>query len=526
MTTRTRGALLLLLLLLTAPGCSAADDAVVELDTGRVRGVVTDEVRSFQGVPYAAPPVGALRWRAPEPVGAWSGVLDATAPGNRCPQVGTPYAPIKSDTEDCLVLNVTTPRAPASEPRPVMVWIHGDGAVGAGDFFDARRLATEGDVVVVTINYRLGVFGNFAYPGLEGGGTFGLQDQQLALRWVQRNAAAFGGDPDNVTLFGVSYGASATTAHLTSPTARGLFHRAIVQSGEATMDMLAGSLGPVPHDPWFMWATRDEQEASGVYVAEQLGCAEPESALECLRALPVQEILAVPSVMHIFQAYVIGDEILPEAPEDALRAGRFAAMPVLAGQTRDEHHFFVGFFHDLAGAPVTAAQYPELLSAAFGAQADAVAAEYPLASFASPGLAWAQVLSDRMWSLSTHEQNAWLAARAPVYFYEFAEVSAHDLPFAEELRTGALHADDSAYIFGDGSELTPARQRLSERMIRYWTNFARAGDPKGADLPDWPAFDPGAGAPHVQSLAAGEGGIGPVDFAAEHRLGFWSQLAE
>lgn len=525
---RTRGALrgAAVLSLLAAPGCPAADDAIVETDTGRVRGVLTDEIRSFQGIPYAAPPVGELRWRAPQPASAWSGTLDATKPGNRCPQVGTTYVAVESDTEDCLVLNVTTPRGPAAALRPVMVWIHGDGAVGAGDFFDARRLATAGDVVVVTINFRLGVFGGFAYPGLEGSGTFGLQDQQLALQWVQRNAEAFGGDPDNVTLFGVSYGASATTAHLTSPTARGLFHRAILQSGEGVMDMLPGSIGPLPYDPWFLWATRDEQEALGLHVAGQLGCAEPAAALACLRALPVGDILAVPAIMHMFQPYVFGEAILPEVPDDALRAGRFAAVPVLAGHTRDEHRIFVGLFYDLVGAPVTAEQYPALLDAAFAAEADAVAAEYPLAAFASPGLAWAQVLTDRMWARATFEQNAMLAARAPTYFYEFAESSEHDLPFGEHLSTGALHADDIDYVFGDGSTLTPARRRLSEAMIAYWTNFARTGDPNGEGLPAWAPFDPAAETPHVQSLAAGEGGIGPVDHVAEHRLEFWARPAE
>ena len=500
--------------------CPAADEAIVETDAGPVRGVVSDEVRSFQGIPYAAPPVGPLRWRAPRPASAWSQLRDATRPGDRCPQVGTSYVEIASDTEDCLVLNVTTPRG-AGAPRPVMVWIHGDGAIGAGDLFDARRLASEGDVVVVTINFRLGVFGGFAYPGLEGSGSFGLQDQQLALQWVQRNAAAFGGDPDNVTLFGVSYGASATTAHLTSPTARGLFHRAILQSGEGLMDMLAGSMGPgTTYDPWMLWATRDEQEQLGTHIAERLGCADPATALACLRGLSVAQILAVPAIMHMFQPYVVGGPSLPEVPGEALRAGRFTAMPVLAGHTRDEHRLFVGLFHDLAGAPVTAEQYPELLAAAFAERAGAIAAEYPLTAHASPGLAWAQVLTDRMWARATFEQNALLAARAPTYFYEFAEASAHDLPFADELRTGALHGDEVAYLFGDGADLSPARRELAARMIAYWSNFARTGDPNGEGLPSWPRF--AAGAPHVLGLAAHAGAIGPVDHVAEHRLAFWS----
>ena len=215
-----------------------ANAAIVQTDSGPVRGTVTGEYRLFQGVPYAASTAGELRWRSPQPVRPWTGPRDATRPGRMCPQQPSSYADVASLDEDCLCLNVITPRA-ARPPRrrPVMVWIHGDGAIGAGSFFDARRLATIGDVMVVTINYRLGIFGAFGYPGLEDSGTFGLQDQQAALRWVARNAAAFGGDPGNVTVFGESYGGLSTSAHLVAPGSAGLFHRAIIQSGFALMDL-------------------------------------------------------------------------------------------------------------------------------------------------------------------------------------------------------------------------------------------------------------------------------------------------
>jgi para-nitrobenzyl esterase len=182
-----------------------ADPAVVQTDAGPVRGTVTDDHRLFQGIPYAASTAGELRWRPPQPARPWTQVRDATRPGPMCPQQPSSYADVASVAEDCLCLNVVVPRT-AGPQRPVMVWIHGDGAIGAGSFFDARRLATVGDVMVVMINYRLGIFGAFGYPGLEGSGAFGLQDQQAALGWVVRNAAAFGGDPGNVTVFGESYG--------------------------------------------------------------------------------------------------------------------------------------------------------------------------------------------------------------------------------------------------------------------------------------------------------------------------------
>jgi para-nitrobenzyl esterase len=241
----------------------SGSDNVATTDAGRVRGVAHADHTVFQGVPYAAPPTGERRWAAPERVEPWSGVREATEPGNPCPQVGSSYSDTAATGEDCLVLNVTTPST--SGKRPVMVWIHGDGAVGAGHHFPGRALATGGDVVVVTINYRLGVFGGFGYPGLAGSGAFGIADQRAALDWTRRNAAAFGGDPENITLFGVSYGASSVAAHLVSPGSRGLFDKAIMHSGFALGDLPAaafadGDVAPVPALAWAdiltdrMWA--------------------------------------------------------------------------------------------------------------------------------------------------------------------------------------------------------------------------------------------------------------------------------
>jgi para-nitrobenzyl esterase len=253
------------------------DAAIVDTDSGAVRGTLASDYRLFQGIPYAASTAGEHRWRAPAPVQAWTEPRDATKPGNICAQQPSVYADVASLEEDCLFLNVTTPQVTGADRlRPVVVWIHGDGAIGAGSFFDARRLATIGDVIVVTINYRLGVFGVFGYAGLDGSGTFGLQDQRAALQWVLRNAAAFGGDPENVTLFGESYGGLATSAHLTSPESQGLFHRAIIQSGFALMDLPAGALYPgVPAVEWFGWQSAAEVEAAGAGMAAQLGCTDP-----------------------------------------------------------------------------------------------------------------------------------------------------------------------------------------------------------------------------------------------------------
>ncbi|MEJ3746920.1 carboxylesterase family protein [Actinomycetes bacterium KLBMP 9797] len=504
---------------------------VVRTDAGPVRGTVTAEHRVFQGIPYAAAPAGNLRWRPPQPVTPWTEPRDATAPGSPCPQLPSSYAEVSSVDEDCLSLNVTAPRdARRGARKPVMVWIHGDGVVGAGHFFNADRMTADGDVIAVTINYRLGVFGGFGLSGLDGAGTFGLQDQQAALRWVRRNIDAFGGDPHNVTLFGVSYGALATTAHLVAPRSKGLFDRAVIESGFGLMDLPAEAMYPgVGALPWFGWRPETEVAEAGAWVAGELGCdpTDPAAALDCLRALPVETILAFPQVMNIFQPFAYGGRTLPELPAQALREGRFHRVPVISGATRDEHRTFVGLFRVLAGNPVTAQQYPQLLSAAFGAdQVESIMRRYPLTDTESPSITWASVLTDRMWARSTFEQHRALATRVPTYAYEFADRDAPVyLPFPQDFPAGAYHAGDTPYVFRDKQftdAATAPQVQLSDLMIRYWTNFARTGDPNSADLHRWPRFRPTDAVPHVQSLAPDR--IGPVDYAATHQLDFWAQL--
>ncbi|MGW0362764.1 carboxylesterase/lipase family protein [Streptomyces sp. NPDC002990] len=515
------------------PGSPAPDGAeapgVVRTDAGQVRGVVAHGFRVFQGVPYAAAPVGQHRWAAPREAPPWKGVRDATKPGPLCPQVPNPYAQISSLEEDCLALNVTTASGTRSgERRPVLVWIHGDGTVGGGSFFDGRRLAARG-LVVVTVNYRLGVFGGFAHRGLPGSGTYGLQDQQAALRWVRRNAAAFGGDPGRVTVAGSSFGAAAIAGHLTSPGARGLFQRAVLASGEGMTDMPAGAMGPgVPAYPWYTWRTTREMQDTGAETASALGCGgrDPAGTLACLRAVPVKRVLEVPYVMNAFQAFAFGNEVLPELPEEALRAGRFARIPLLSGATRDEHRLFAGLTYDAAGKKLSEQQYDALLDTAFGARAPRVRAEYPVKSFPSPALAWAAVITDRMWARGTYAQHTAFGRYAPTYAYEFADRQAPMyLPSTGPFDFGAYHGSDTPYVFEDKdaqSRFTQAQVRLSQTMADYWAGFARSGVPAAVGRPPWPRFVPGSRTPYTQSLAPGR--IGPVDYSAEHRLPFWEGL--
>ncbi|MGH3822726.1 MAG: carboxylesterase/lipase family protein [Pseudonocardiaceae bacterium] len=502
--------------------------AVVATDTGPVRGTVVEGYRLFQGIPFAAPPVGELRWAPPQPVVPWSQPRDATKPGNVCPQQASHAADIASENEDCLYLNVTAPDA--ATPLPVMVWIHGGGGTnGAGSEFDAHRLALGGDVVVVTINYRMGIFGAFGYPGLDGSGTFGLADQQAALRWVQRNIAAFGGDPGNVTLFGESYGALATTAHLTSPSAQELFHRAAIQSSPALHNYPPGMISPGSPAVPSVWISPPELDELGSLTAGKLGCPDPTTAVQCLRGLPARDLLPRTST---FTIYAYGTSILPEDPVQALRGGRFHRVPVISGATRDEHRLYTAMFYDLAGQPVTTEGYSQLLREAFGPAAEQVAAQYPLDAYGSPSLAWSAVVTDRVWALATAEQNRLLAAHTPTYAYEFADGEAPPIvEFPPGFPPGAHHSAEVFYQFdapgtgefgGTAGEFAPDQRRLAEQLNSYWANFARTGDPNGPELPGWAAF---SSTGYVQSFEPGAGGIRPVDYAAEHRLAFWSALS-
>lgn len=509
----------------------ASTGETIRTDAGLVRGIRSGPYRIFHGIPYAGAPKGPYRWAPPRPVQPWKGVRDAAEPGPLCPQVPSQYAQISSTEEDCLNLNVTTP--PASTMRgaaPVLVWIHGDGSVGGGSFFDGRRLAERG-LVVVTLNYRLGVFGGLALPGLEGAGTFGLQDQRAALTWVRNNVEAFGGDPGNVTVAGVSFGASAIAGHLTSPASKGLFHRAVMASGEAMMDMPAGAMGPgVPGYPWFVWRTGREMEDITTEMISSLGCRDEslERALACLRALPVKTILKVPHIMNAFQAFGYGNATLPELPPRALRSGRFHQVPVLSGATLDEHRTFVGMMYDAVGRPFTEADYDQALRTAFGERpAKRVRAEYPTDAFPSPALAWATVITDRMWARGTQAQHDALARHVPLYAYEFADRDAPMfLPLPGDFDFGAFHAGDIPYLFEDevaGPLFTPAQRRLSATMTGYWAAFARTGAPGDAGLPTWPRYRPGLAArPYTQSLAPRR--IGPVDYHRRHKLDFWSRM--
>jgi para-nitrobenzyl esterase len=507
------------------PGSAAAGSAplVVRTTGGRVRGLDRGAAREFLGVPYAASTAGAQRWRPPRPHAPWRGIMNATRPGPACAQTGSLATGVltTSTAENCLFLNVYTPRSPRREGGrrglPVMVWIPGGGFTGgAGSIYDGAVVAAAGSAVVVTINYRLNAFGFLALPSLDGrhqsSGDYGLMDQQAAMRWVRGNARAFGGDPRNVTIFGESAGGASVCMDMASPTARGLFSRAIAESG---------CLFPAP--------ARQQAEAQGGALAARLGCARPATAAACLRAKPVAAILKAEAGMG--WSPVIGAPTLPTSPISAFLTGHYTHVPLLQGSNHDEGRFFVGLDFDiLQGHPMTRQQYPQVLTAQFGAaHARKVIARYPLRHYRSPDLAYAAVFTDADFSCPALFADDF-TQRSQVYAYEFSDPSPpNDFGIHFSFPLGAAHSTELQYVFQRIPLLdtlppfTRGQLRLSDLMIRYWTRFAATGNPNGARQPRWPRF---AGAsPRIQELIPNATGSVPSGrFAAFHQCNFWASL--
>ncbi|MFB6563787.1 carboxylesterase/lipase family protein [Streptomyces sp. NPDC056400] len=520
---RLRWALLLPVVLLTLLGVAPGPEGpVVETDRGPVRGRGHGGYDTFEGIPFAAAPTGRLRWRLPEPAPRWEGVRDAGAPGPRCVQLPAIGPGGPTGSEDCLYLGVTAPAGGAAaggRGRPVMVWFHGGGFFsGSGDAYRPDRLATRGGVVVVTVNYRLGVFGLFGHPELGGAPGFALADQRAALRWVRANAARFGADPGDVTVFGESAGALSVCAHLTSPASAGLFHRAIVQSGSCSTTAPPRSLLPGlgTYEPF---VPERRTVADGALVAARLGCDRPGGVLDCLRGLDT-DTLATAELMQRFSLVSYGGDALPLEPRRALEAGRFHRVPVVQGTTQDEMRLFLA--QTLAAYPIPdEVAYRARLELSFDAPtARAVEADYPVSAFATPAVAWATVLTDASFVCPTLRDGAALGRHVPVYAYRFSDRGAPDftgLPQPPDLPYGASHGFELPYLFTIAPLTGPQRQ-LADRMTDYWTAFARTGVPAAPGAPRWPSDRTSASA---LSLAPGEGGIRTVDARAEHHCALW-----
>jgi para-nitrobenzyl esterase len=456
-----------------------ADSLTVKTQQGKVHGKTINDgkVKAFLGLPYAAPPVGDLRWKAPQPPAKWKGERDATGFGAHCAQNHVFDDMVFQDagpSEDCLFLNVYAPAgANAKSKLPVMFWIHGGGYAGGasseprhnGDF-----LPTKG-VVLVTINYRLGVFGFLATADLAkeangAAGNYGLLDMVAALQWVKTNIGKFGGDPGNVTIFGESAGSFAVSTLMASPAAQGLFHKVIGESGAAFSDVM----------PTDALEAREKKDADWV---ASLGVA----SLQELRALPAAKILE--GVKKKGQAGfppVIDGRLLVEPVAATYAAGRQAHVPLLAGWNRDEGTFLAN--------GMTAEKWKAMAAGLFKERAEEFLKLYPGETDAQAARSAADYGGDAFIAFSTWK---WIEAHkqtggSPVYRYHL-ELAAPPSKFHPG--SFAFHSDDIEYVFGTldtrpGAVWRPEDRTLSEQMMSYWTNFARSGDPNGAGLPEWP----------------------------------------
>jgi para-nitrobenzyl esterase len=486
---------------------------VVGTANGLLRGTTAGSTREFLGVPYAAPPVGNLRWQPPQPAASWPGVRTATSFAPHCPQAASPFG-LASTSEDCLYLNVYTPPGGDLGHRPVMVWIHGGALVtGESDDYNPAALVRRG-VVVVTINYRLGALGFLADSSLAsqpGGpsGDYGLMDQQAALRWVQRNIGGFGGNPHNVTVFGESAGGLSTLSQLVSPDAHGLFQHAIVESG--TYDLTQASL--------------TSAETAGAAFAAKVGCASNTAA--CLRSVPVATLLANQNAGAGGYEPNLDGNLLPQSIGTALSSGQFNHVPVIIGTNRDEWRLFVGLAQAEGGPAVTAANYQSMIAGTLGVPASAaavIAAQYPLSNYASPAVALGAVGTDAIFACNALTAEGSLSKYVPTYAYEFADENAPEVFLPPEgFPYGAAHASEIQYLFTLNTEAFPgtfsaSQQKLATTMQGYWTSLAAVGHPGGG----WPRFS--SSQPVWRTLAPPKP-VNETDFANEHHCSFWAAAA-
>ena len=465
-----------------------ADVREAEVTGGKVAGVAANGIVVFKGIPFAAPPVGALRWKAPQPLKPWTGVRDGSKFGPSCVQDATfarVFGAPPEISEDCLYLNVWTPAKSASDGLPVMVWIYGGGFAGGQTsvpLYDGAKLAEKG-VVVVSVAYRLGVLGFLAHPELsresgKGSGNYGLQDQIAGLKWVKTNIAKFGGNPNRVTIFGESAGGISVSMLAASPAAKGLFEGAISESGGNFGGPKSSNEGGMTGPPLKV------AEGSGRAFLDKLGVSDIKGARE-LSAEKLQ-MAQGPGLSASFWPVFDGD-VLPGDQYELYQAKRFNDTPVLIGTNSDEGALFIQ-------GSTTPARFEQFVRGGFGKGADAILAAYPHATDAEAGKASKDLMRESTfawhtwaWALLQSEKGK---GKAFVYYYD------HRTPQQPD---GAGHGSEIAYVFRTlgapgtviGGPATPPRPQdtaMSDLISTYWTNFAKTGDPNGAGLPAWPVF--------------------------------------
>ena len=444
----------------------------VRIDTGRVSGAITgrnNDISVYKGIPFAAPPVANLRWKDPQPAKDWAGVLEATK------YSAIPMQRQSNDpqSEDCLYLNVWTPAKSASERIPVMVWIYGGGfTYGSAStrIYEATRLAENG-VVVVSFNYRLNVLAGFAHPLLSkesghGSGNYGMLDQIAALKWVQRNIKSFGGDPANVTIFGESAGGIAVSSLVTSPLTNGLFNKAIVESGSAARII------PLRN-----------AEANGAALVKKMNMDSDANLLASLRAKPWNEI---PDAANYRGGPVVYGYAFTDDPMNFWAKGTQRNIPMIIGHNHDEATFFTAQQGEM---PKTVEAFQASVKQRFGDSASRVLSLYPATN--EDEVYWAEVgiRTDSRFGIGARRQlRGEFSVPSKAWEYHFSYLPAA----AQGSKRGVSHASELAYVFGTIPATSDAHTReTSEAIVKYWTHFAKTGDPNQPGLPAWPAFQKG-----------------------------------
>ena len=471
---------------------------IVKMEAGDIRGVNEGGVDIFKGIPYAAPPVGAFRWRAPQPVSSWEGELDASEYGSNCAQSGwggTQGTIVEGSSEDCLYLNLWKPEHANVEAKlPVMVWIHGGGFVGgsgSGPGIAGNEFAKK-DVILITINYRLGRLGHFGFPALsaeypeEPKGSYAYMDQIAALKWVQKNITYFGGDPDNVTVFGFSAGGVSVHSLMTIPSAKGLFQKGISQSGGGRDGVLTGRpIRKDDADPFY----KISAETVGINFARKHGIEGTDAAaLAKLRGLSVEEIVDGGQETdgqggpRIYSGPILDGKFVVETAESAYKAGRQVKIPLIIGSNSAE----------IGGSFVNSSNSKEELFSLFGSLEDEVKLAYDPEDTKEFAEVNTKFNTDWVWAEpGRFVARSFVTEGKPVYVYHFGFIPD---PMKERMPYGAGHGSEVSFVFNNlnarwgNPETTPKDKKVAEMINAYWVNFAKTGNPNGEGLPEWHVF--------------------------------------
>lgn len=502
-----------------------ANATSVSAPAGNFIGKEFPEMVQYRGIPYAKAPVGELRWKTPQKIGYLEN-YQATEFGEKCAQPLSLFTTDKTQIvgdEDCLFLNLYKPKTDRTD-LPVMVWIHGGGHItGFGDQFDTSALTANKNVITVTFNYRLGPLGYLSHPALgKESGNFGLLDQQMVMQWVKDNAEAFGGNPDNITLFGESAGGMSTGMHILTPSSKGLFNKAIIQSG--------------PFFSQFNIASRAKADKHGETYVKHLGCdnLQGDELMSCLRDIPVEQAVLTSGLENKVSVAsewspVYGTPIVPKGAREALQSGEFNQVPVINGSNLNEGNLFAHYM--LLGGQLTSFDDVEkILSFQYGEkQAKRVQASYPSDEYKTPGAMYADIMTDIMFACPSYTTSKNLAKYVDVYTYEFSDKNAPIIhkPHPDLDGFGAYHASDIVYVLQTDFDLAAPeslntmQKALSDQIQTYWANFAKNDTPNAEGNVSWKKGDKQN--LNVLSLTPEKMNY-TEDFAQRHRCDIWEPL--